>query len=62
MYRYNLTTVDNAEEKYFAIGGINGRFPMWFLSPDGHIRDLDNQALLPLQDFVTGTNQIPGAR
>ncbi|KAM7510562.1 hypothetical protein LguiB_009437 [Lonicera macranthoides] len=38
-YNYSLITVDNAEEKYFAFGGINEPFPMWFLNPEGKIID-----------------------
>ncbi|KAM7507272.1 hypothetical protein LguiA_017725 [Lonicera macranthoides] len=60
IYRYNLITVDNAEERYFAIGGINGPFPMWFLTPDGHILDLDNQASLTPQGFCYGYQSDTG--
>ncbi|KAM7507274.1 hypothetical protein LguiA_017727 [Lonicera macranthoides] len=53
-YHYDLITVDNAEEKYFAIGGINGPFPMWFLTPEGRILDRDNSLYLCIPEFCYG--------
>ena len=52
-YHYNLTTVDNAKEKYFAIGGINGPFPMWYLNPKGNILD-NNDMYLSNPEFCYG--------
>ncbi|KAM7510563.1 hypothetical protein LguiB_009438 [Lonicera macranthoides] len=53
-YRYDLVTVYNDEEKYFAISGINGQFPMQFLNPDRRIRDRDNNSYLSSLEFCYG--------
>ncbi|KAM7507278.1 hypothetical protein LguiA_017731 [Lonicera macranthoides] len=54
VYHYNLIAVDNAKEKYFAIGDISGPFPAWFLTPEGNILDCDNNMYLSIPEFCYG--------
>ncbi|KAI3690211.1 hypothetical protein L2E82_48187 [Cichorium intybus] len=43
--RYNLTSVYNKKEKYFSYESSISAFPMWILTPNGQIRDVDNATL-----------------
>jgi hypothetical protein len=53
-YPYNLTTVDNDDEKYLSVAATGGDFPMWILTPKGEIIDSVSRLYLSTSEFCYG--------